>query len=289
MRAFRSEWVKFLRLGQILGSWGTMVGFAIILAAILFANAGPPAAPPAECIPPVADQAACAQAQAKAQQRGPTIPVPLLEGKDGAVFAFQATGQLLGIIALVIAAANLATEYTSGTLKVLLVREPRRTVFLAGKILAVATFVTLGIAITLAASMGTSVAFAAARGISMSAWWTADGAWEVAKAFGNVTAAAWVWGLLGTMLAAIFRNGFPAIGIGIAYPLVVEQLLGLALPDVVKWMPGSVLGTFTAGHTAKAFGQSAGIDYVSAAILVLAYGVAFLLVPMVLLARRDVT
>ena len=270
-RAFLSEWTKFLRLGQLLGSWGTMVGFGILLAIMLVANAK--------------DVTAVEQDP----QGPPTIPIALLEPPSGVVFAFQATGQLLGIIALVVAAANVATEYTSGTLKVLLVREPRRPVLLAGKVVATWTFVIAGIALTLVGSVAASSVVAATRGIDMSSWWSADGWSALGQAFGNVTASAMVWSLLGTMLAVLFRSGFPAIGIGIAYPLVVEGLLSLVIPDVVKWMPGAVLGRLAAGDVAQAFESSATVSYEAAALLALAYAAVFALVSTVLLLRRDVT
>ncbi|MEA3137414.1 MAG: type transport system permease protein [Thermoplasmata archaeon] len=270
IRAYRSEWAKLLRPGQVLGSWGTMVGFGVLLALLLLTNAKD-------------------IAQAEDPGQGPpSIPLSTIEASGGAAFAFQATGQLLGIIALVIAAANVATEYTAGTLKVLLVREPRRPVLFAGKLAALWSFVLTGITLTLAATLLVSVVVASVRGIDMGAWWSADGWSAVGQAWLNVTAGAFVWALMGAMLAVLFRSGFPAIGIGIAYPLVVEGLLGIVLPDVVKWMPGSVLGRLAAGNATGAFGDAAGITYGQAAVLSVAYATVFAAVSVILLMRRDV-
>ncbi len=272
IRAFRSEWSKFLRPGQLLGSWGTMAGFGLLLAVLLISNAS--------------DDVTEAQQQ---PGQGPTLPVSLLEAADGGSFSFQATGQLLGIIALVIAAANVATEYTSGTLKVLLVREPRRTVLMTGKVTALWTFILVGITLTLLLSFLASVLVAAAKGIDMQAWWSADGWSALFEAYGNVVATSFVWALLGVMLAVLFRSGFPAIGVGIAYPLVVEGLLGLVLPDVVKWMPGSVLATVASGDASAAFGEPQGIGYGAALTLAAVYAAVFAAVSLTLIARRDVS
>jgi ABC-2 type transport system permease protein len=271
IRAYRSEWVKLTRRGQILGSWGTMVGFGLLLAVLLLSNAQP------------------VEEAEQTPQGPPVIPIALLEQPGGGVFAFQASGQLLGIIALVIAAANLATEYTSGTLKVLLVREPRRAVLFVGKMAALWVFLLAGITMSLAATFGASAAVASARGIDMSAWWTAEGWSLLGEAWLNVTASAFVWSLMGTMLAVLFRSGFPAIGIGIAYPLVVEGLLALVLPDVVKWMPGSVLSRLAQGEALEAFAQAPTIGYGAAAWLALAYAAVFAAVSTAVLLRRDVT
>ena len=271
IRAYRSEWAKLTRRGQVLGSWGTMVGFGLLLAVLLLANAQ-----------------AVEQAE-QTPQGPPVIPIALLELPSGGVFSFQSSGQLLGIIALVIAAANVATEYTSGTLKVLLVREPRRPVLFVGKTTALWSFILVGITLTLLASVLASVAVASARGIGTSQWWSGEGWSALGKAYLNVTASAFVWALMGTMLAVLFRSGFPAIGIGIAYPLVVESLLALVLPDVVKWMPGAVLGRLAQGDVVQAFSTQATIGYGAAALLALAYATVFAAVSMAALVRRDVT
>ncbi len=272
MRALRSEWSKLMRPGQLLGSWGTMAGFGLLLTLLLIARAG------AE---PEVDEFGN-------QVGGPSIPIALLERPDGWVLAFGATGQLLGIIALVIAAGNLAAEFTSGTLKGLLVREPRRAVLLGGKIGAVWAFIASGIALTLLVTVVASLALAGARGIATDAWFTAEGLGDLAQSLLNVTLAAMMWALMGTMLAMVFRSGPPAIGIGIGYPLLVEGLLGLVLPDFVRWMPGSVLAAVAAGSAESVFGEAEGLGYGAALVLSVAYAAAFLVISLVLLKRRDV-
>jgi ABC-2 type transport system permease protein len=272
MRAAMSEWTKLMRLGQILGSWGTMVGFGLLLSILLLSNAKD------------------VEQTEQAAQGPPSIPLALLEQADGASFAFRSAGQLLGIIALVIAAGNMATEYTSGTLKVLLVRQPRRGVLFAGKLSALWAFVLAGVTMTLAASLLASVAVASARGIDMGAWWSGDGLRALGEAYVNVAASAFVWALMGITLAVLFRSGFPAIGVGIAYPLVVEGLLALVLPDVVKWMPGSVLGRMAAGDVSEALGSTqTTIGYTAAVLLAFVYALVFAGSSIALLVRRDVT
>lgn len=277
-RAFRSEWVKFLRRGQLLGSWGTMVGFGLLVAVLLLGYAS--------------ELSAEELAQQPATQGdAPVIPKELVEASDGGAFAFQATGQLLGVIALVIAAANMATEYTSGTLKVLLVREPRRGVLLSGKIVALWSFVLVGVLVTLLVTVLGSAVVATARGIETSAWWTGDGLAAIGQAAFNVGLGAMVWAVLGVVLAVLFRSGFPAIGVGIAYPLVVEGLLNLVLPDLVKWMPGAVLGRLAQGGTTQALGQGMAtepLSYATALGMTLLYALVFCSVAAVTLRRRDV-
>ncbi len=95
---------------------------------------------------------------------------------------------------------------------------------------------------------------------------------------------------MGAMLATLFRSGPPAIGVGIAYPILVEGLLGLALPaEVLKWLPGRVLSAVAAGGAPPIVpGQVPGLDYGMALVVMALYVVAFGAVSFVLLSRRDV-
>ena len=65
--------------------------------------------------------------------RGRTITREMLALPNGSVNGFASIGGLLGIIVLCVFAAQTAQEYTYGTLRNLLVRQPRRLVLLLGK------------------------------------------------------------------------------------------------------------------------------------------------------------
>ncbi len=271
MRVVRAEWRKLMRPGQLWGSWGTMAGFGALLALLLVATA---------------------QEGTQVEQQvggSPTIPIALLEASDGLVFAFQASGQLLGIVALVVAASNLATEYTSGTLRILFVRKPRRLVVLAGKALALWAFVAVGVLLTLVASALASASIALGRGLDVSSWATADSLAQAASALAGITGTAMVWTMLGLFLATVFRAGFPAIGIGIGFPLVVEGLLVLVLPDLVQWLPGTVLAQLAEGSTTQSLSvPGPALGEGTAIALAVAYGLAFAAASAIILQRRDV-
>ena len=72
--------------------------------------------------------------------RGRSVGREVLGLASGSVNGFASIGGLLGIIALCVFAAQSAQEYTYGTLRNLLVRQPRRLVLLAGKYSAMAAF-----------------------------------------------------------------------------------------------------------------------------------------------------
>jgi ABC-type transport system involved in multi-copper enzyme maturation permease subunit len=63
-----------------------------------------------------------------------------LAQSNGLIQCVNRAAVLLAVVAFGIAATQIASEYSLGTLRQLLVRQPRRAVLLAGKLLAVLTF-----------------------------------------------------------------------------------------------------------------------------------------------------
>jgi hypothetical protein len=68
----------------------------------------------------------------------------------------------------------------------LLVRQPRRIVFLGGKLLAVSTFMIGAVALATIASIATAFAMAHGRGIPANAWTTLSGLGAMATGFIDV-------------------------------------------------------------------------------------------------------
>ncbi len=70
--------------------------------------------------------------------RGRTIGREVLGLANGSVNGFASVGGFLGIIALCVFAAQTAQEYTYGTLRNLLIRQPGRMKILVGKLISMA-------------------------------------------------------------------------------------------------------------------------------------------------------
>ena len=81
----------------------------------------------------------------------------------------------MGIVMLGIFAAAFGSEYTTGALRNLLVREPRRVQFLAGKYLALLVFGAVVILLASALSIVLALALAPGKGIDTSAWTSSTG------------------------------------------------------------------------------------------------------------------
>jgi len=270
IRAFRAEWYKLMRPGIIIGGAGTMIALAILTASLIFANAQAPGATPT-------------QGGGGGGPGGPGgLPATaVLAQSTGMVAAFGFAGALIGVVVLVLFAQSVGNEYRDGTLKMLLSREPRRLRLLAGKLAAMSLLVAAGILAAFAAQTLVAAGIAGARGIPTSAWWTQDG-WDHAAAVVSRTyVVALVDGLLGTALAVLFRAAAPAIGVGIGYTLVGENIFLLVWREGQNWLPGQVMQAFSRGGTPS-------LTMAAASWLVLGYAALFVLVSGSVFWRRDV-
>jgi ABC-type transport system involved in multi-copper enzyme maturation permease subunit len=261
MRAFLSEWLKLRRRGMYFGA-GLMVffggGLATVLGVIEKAGSGPPQ-----------------------RARGPAgrlLTQAQLSAPDGLARLLARGSALLGVIALVLFAMSFASEYSQGTLRNLLVREPRRLRLLLGKTLAMGLFVA--IAVVLAMGVGTAIAYwlAPGHGITTSAW-SID---SLFSAMGRVILTTFAWGVLGMVLGIALRAPAPAIGVGVAYGFVLENLLSAAWSSGARWLPGQLLSGFASGG-------STDLSIGRAATLLIVYMAAILMVGATLFLRRDVT
>ncbi|MEA3203196.1 MAG: type transport system permease protein [Thermoplasmata archaeon] len=272
MRVFRSEWDRLMRPGVLLGGAGTIVGSALLVTAILFAIAKP-----------AADITLADAAAGRA-----AVSREMLEASDGMVSAFGLAGPLLGVICLVLFAQNLGAEYGHGTLKVLLLREPRRLRLLAGKAAALGLLCVLAIAVAFVAQSLLAIVMAAARGIPATAWFQPHGLAVAGLLLLRVVGAALAWGAIGLLLATLLRASAPAVGIGIGYTIVAEPIVSLAFNQGAKYLPGRILQSFVAWGAAPPKGQPAGLDGPVSAVLLLVYLAVMLGVAVTLFVRRDV-
>ena len=125
---------------------------------------------------------------------------------------FTASSSLLGLIAFCFFAAQTAQEYSFGTLRNLLVREPNRIKLLFGKYIAMKIFISIIILISL------SIAYllAPVKDISIL---------DAAKSYLNVLISSLGYGIIGMALGVIFRSQVIAISIGVGWLLVVESII----------------------------------------------------------------
>ncbi len=209
------------------------------------------------------------------------VTIAELSRPDGFVHGVLTASNLIGIVALCLFAAAVAGEYSQGTLRNLLVRQPRRTQLLTGKFLALAVF--FGIAILLAVLVAAGVAFALGpgKGIDTSAWTSGTGLSDLWHTILHIYLASIGYGVLGTALAVVLRSPALAVAIGVAYVLPVEAIIGRLWDSGNRWLPGQLL-------SALAHGGSSTASYAHALAVLTAYTAVVAAGTLVLFQRRDV-
>jgi len=213
--------------------------------------------------------------------RGRTITREVLGLAGGSVNGFASIGGLLGIIALCVFAAQSAQEYTYGTLRNLLVRQPRRLTLLMGKYAAMKSFVLLLTAINAVVSIAISVYLSDRAKVSTDLWFTSAGWSAIGHTFINVYISIVFYAIIGITLGIFLRSPISAISIALVWILIIENLIGAVKPVTLVWMPGNQFAVIAQGGTPS-------VSYSHALILGSSYVLLALLVSSFLFTKRDV-
>jgi ABC-type transport system involved in multi-copper enzyme maturation permease subunit len=168
----------------------------------------------------------------------------------GAAEAFSTGASFTGILVLVLFIANFAGEFSQGTFRTLLMRQPRRIGLLAGKMAALLVFAAAVLALAAALSLVASLAVAPTQDISTASWLTLDGLAELAEGYGTALVGVAAWASLGAALAVLVRSGPIALGIGIAWSGPIEHLTMDFWNGAAQWFPGLLLEALAAGGSA---------------------------------------
>ena len=204
-----------------------------------------------------------------------------------------------GAVVMIVGALVAGSDYGWGTLKTVLTQRPGRLRAHVGRVgaLAVALLALVLVGFALSAGASAIVATAASEPLG----------WPVAADVVTGIAAGWLvlgmWCSFGLLLGTLARGPALAIGLGLVWALVLENLVrGFAallepLAAVQRMLPGANAGSLVAALGARggvgAEGGTPGVvavvDGTQAALVLAAYVVGFVLVAGLLLHRRDVT
>jgi ABC-2 type transport system permease protein len=256
--AFRSEWVKLRRRNLLVGCYVGLAVAASLFAVLLFA-------------------------QAPASGNGGGLPsLTQLAQPNGLIHGVNRAAVLLGIVAFGIAATQIANEYSLGTLRQLLVRQPGRPILLAGKVLAVLTFMLGAVVFSSVMATVASLVMAHARHVPTAAWTSSAGIIDLTRALGDLLLATVGFTTLGLVVGLLFRSSVTAIIVGFAYLIPIEAVVIRIAPHTAIWLPGQLLQAVAAGGLAPdGFAHSL---ILSTVYLVIAGVVATLV-----FVRKDVT
>ena len=213
--------------------------------------------------------------------RGRSVGRDVLGLASGSVNGFASIGGLLGIIVLCVFAAQSAQEYTYGTLRNLLVRQPRRLVLLMGKYAAMKVFALVFAFINAVVSIAISVYLSDRAKVSTDLWFTSEGWSAIAHTFINVYISIVFYAIIGIALGILLRSPISAISIALVWILILENLIGAVKPVTLDWVPGNQLATIAQGGTPL-------LSYSHALILGSFYVLVALVTSSYLFAKRDV-
>jgi hypothetical protein len=184
------------------------------------------------------------------------------------------------VIVLSLWAIALATDYSTGLIRIVVQAYPKRVRLLSGKIVALAAFTVMAATIAYLVMIFCARPLARLEGINVVHWKT-DFASHFFKGYFDFTIAMLVWGLIGLMLALLTRSSAMAIGIGIGFLLVVESLITIVAVDASKYLPGGTLNTLVQGGT-NGFPWSAALG------VVVLYGIIAAAVSLFVFRMRDI-
>jgi ABC-type transport system involved in multi-copper enzyme maturation permease subunit len=185
---------------------------------------------------------------------------------------------MIGVVSLALFSISVARDFELGTIRNLLVGEPRRAVLLAGKLLAVGAYVVGGVAIASAFAATLAFVLAPSQEVSTDAWSLSASLGTI----GTVAVTGILFGLLGAAIAMVTRSAAISITAGVAYLLIVENLLGLIWDAAGEWLPAGIFEAFAQGGTSS-------VSFEKSVALAAAYATVALVTLFVIFTRRDVT
>jgi ABC-2 type transport system permease protein len=259
IRSFKAELVKLRRARVAVVATAGALAFAVIASASVFLSATDAGQP---------------------RDRGTTIAS--LSEAGGATEAFAIGASFIGLPVLVLFIANVAGEFSQGTFRTLLMRQPRRLGLLTGKMAALLTLVAGVLTLAEVFTIAASAAIAPGQDVDTSSWFGMDALGQAAGDYATTLLSVASWALFGMAIAIFVRSIPVALGIGIVWAGPFEHILQDSWTSAERWFPGLLLESLAAGGTDEvAFGRALALVAVYVAIAASVAGALFV--------RRDVT
>lgn len=265
MRIFLAEWRKLRRPSFFFGTLGSVIFVTGLVTSLLFL---------------------LVDAKTGNAERGNRITREMLQLSNGFTIGFDSSNGLLGLVALSVFAAQTAQEYTYGTLRNLLVRQPRRLRLLFGKYVSMISFAFLSVVVSAITAVGLAFGLAGRSKVATDAWLTSEGQTALWHSFVNVLISTIGYGTIGMILGLILRSPISSISIGTVYLLVVESIVSIAWKPAANWMPGNLLSIVATGGSP--IGSENVLSYSQALLRVGIYIALASFVTAALFKRRDV-
>ncbi len=261
IRAFNAELARLVRRRVL--AWMTLavLVFSIGGAAIVLASAEP------------------------ARPGGSTGRAPTFQSlaeAGGGTEVFRLIASFSGTFVFVVFVGLFALEFSRGTYRTMLLRQPQRIRLLAGRLLALLAFAAAALLAAEVVTWVAAKAMAPAFDVSTGAWTSLDGLGDAVADYGIVLF--WVTGyaLLAMMIGVLLQSVPLALAVGIAWAGPLEHLLQDAWGPAQRLFPGLLLEAVAAGGVPD-------VSLSRAIATVSIYAVAAGCIAAVVFRRRDVT
>ena len=220
------------------------------------------------------------QAGAPSRRGGATLAS--LTGSGGGTEAFAVGASFVGFFVFVTFIALLAGEFSGGTFRALLLRNPHRLRVIAGKLAGILVVAAGVVGMVELCTFVLSFVMAPAKDISTSGWFSLDSLGAALTDYVTVFAGVAGWAVFGTTLAVIFRSAPIALGVGFAWAGPLENIVVDSWRTGYRVFPGQVLGSLIRGGTAE-------LGLGRAVLTATLYAGVALVATLALVSRRDVT
>jgi ABC-2 type transport system permease protein len=261
IRTFQAELIRLRRRRVITLAAIATVLFSLATAAIVLTSAEPARSQPGF---------------------GQGTTIESLSRAEGGTEVFTTGVSFAGTFVFVVFVGAIAVEFSRGTVRTMLLRQPRRSALLAGKLAALLTFAAALLAGAEALTWLAAKVLAPSQDIPTSQWTSLA---SVGHAVGDYAAALfWVaaYAVLGMTVAVLARSVPIALAVGIAWAGPFEHLLQDGWSAASRLFPGLLLEAFVAGGTQD-------VTMPRALVTVTAYMLVAGTVAACTFARRDVT
>lgn len=213
----------------------------------------------------------------------------VLTPRDAASSVYTLAVALGYIFPAVLGALVVTAEFRHRTITPTLLAEPRRTLVLFGKVVAVIPF---AVVIAVAGVLGTVAGGSAALAVLGEPTFLGDG--SMLRTIGLSVVALVLWALVGVGFGAVITNQVAAIVVLLAFTQFVEPLLRLLLAQfdlteaLSKFLPGAAGEAIAGSSLYVSSGLAQLLPSWAGALVLLGYAVLFLVIGRLTTFRRDI-
>ncbi|HEV8627302.1 MAG TPA: ABC transporter permease [Acidimicrobiia bacterium] len=260
IRVIRAELLRLVRRRTVAVATAACLAFAVIATLTVFSTAQ--------------------DSGVRSRRAGTTLTA--LAGNGGGTEAFAVGAAFVGFFVFVTVIGVMASEFSGGTFRALLLRNPGRRRLIVGKLAGILIVAAGAVAFAEAVSFALSLLIAPTKDVPTDHWFSLASLGAGLRDYATVLAGVAGWAVFGTTLAVVFRSVPIALAVGFAWAGPFENITVDSWTGGYRVFPGQVLASLIQGGTAE---LGLGRAVLTAALYT---GVAAI-VTLSLVSRRDVT